>query len=381
MNPSRLNLNQNIPNSSQKITINSRVLGEKRNIYIHLPEEYDQVRRHYPILCVLDGEWLYDIVRANLRFYSECEVMGILLPQMIIVGIENVDRDRDYVPTSDPQDPPLFKTAGKADAFAEFLNQELFPYLEQEYRVLENRTVVGWSFGGLFALYSAIQHQDLFDSYLCIGPAIWWDNELVNKMINEIPFRKKTRVVITCGSEEEGGLVYNSVRSLLKTINEAPPENWVHDYIEIEGVGHSWGIPEAVDRGLKCLYEGYLPADDPKSLDKLMNYYAGLSKEWGYDVEPPESVMIKLAKELWSLDESKEAFEVLDQFLDASPNSSTGYFCRGKFLSSLDRKTESIEAFRKAVNCELVRPVPNHVYLRAYYEKIKALEDECCDAK
>lgn len=376
MAPSRLNMPKNLQNSPQLITINSVILGEKRNIYIQLPEGYDQAKRRYPILCVLDGEWLYEIVRANLRYYSEHEVLGILFPQTIIVGIENVDRDRDYVPTPDSRDPPQFKTAGKADEFAEFLSQELFPFLEQEYRALRNRTLVGWSFGGLFAMYSAIQHQDLFDSCLCFGPAIWWDDELIKKMFTEIPFRKKKRVVIACGSQEKGGAAYDAVQGFLEWINEEHPENLVHEYIEIEGVGHSWGIPEALDRGLKYLFKDYLPSGEIESLDELMDYYAGLSDEWGYDVIPPDSIMVKLANELWSTDKREEALGVLDRLLDVSPNSSIGHFYRGNFLSLIDQVPGAVESLREAVRLELARPVPNYIYLNVYKEKLGKLEDE-----
>jgi len=359
------------PNPPTTLTLNSEILGEKRKIYIQLPEGYEQTQRAYPLLCVLDGEWLYEIVRANLRFYSEYGVMGSLYPQTIVVGIENLDRDKDYVPTPDLQDPPRFPTAGRADQFAEFLSAELFPYLAQNYRLAQSRTLVGWSFGGLFALYAALQHQDLFDSFLCIGPAIWWDDELVVKMFNEVPLRKKKRLVITCGSEEKGGPVYDSVQSLLKLIAEEHPRNLISSYIEIDGVGHSWGIPEVVDRGFKSLFKGYLPAQDFKSLKELESYYSDLSQAWGYKVLPPESAMLQLANDLWSADQKAEALEVMAQLLAASPNSSMGYFYQGKFLALLNRTASAIDALQKAINLELARPVPNLVYIRGYQSRLK----------
>ena len=364
------------PNPPQTLTLNSEILGEERKVYIQLPEGYEQTQRAYPLLCVLDGEWLYEVVRANLRFYSEYEVMGNRYPQMIVIGIENRDRDKDYVPTPDPQDPPMFPTAGKADAFAQFLSAELFPYLAQNYRLSPNRTVVGWSFGGLFALYAALQHQDLFDSLLCIGPAIWWDDERVVKMFKEIPLRKKKRLVLTCGSEEKGGEVYDSVQSLLKLISEEPPANLTSRYIEIDGAGHGWAIPEAVDRGFKGLFEGYLPPQDVKSLKELNAYYAALSNDWGYGVLPPESVMLKLANDLWAADQKTEALEVVKQLLSASPHSSIGHFYLGKFLAFMDQTPSAIEALQKAIQLEFERPVPNLIYVRGYQNRLnKILSD------
>lgn len=364
------------PNPPMKITLKSETLGEERNIYIQLPEGYDRTRKGYPVLFVLDGEWLFDIVRANVQFYAEVEVMGNILPEMIVVGIENVDRDRDYVPTPDTNDPPMFKTAGKADQFADFLARELFPYLEQNYRVLPIRTVVGWSFSGLFALYAAVQHQDLFDTFLCCGPAIWWDAELVVKLFMEIPIRKQKRAVITCGSDEKGGSVYESVQSLLHILEAEKPDNFEYEYIEFEGVGHSWSVPQAVAQGLLHLFKGYVPKGEMKSLEELKGYYAQLSEHWGYEVVPPDWFLLDLMNGLWATDDRGGALEVLDILLTYHPDSSLVHFYRGKFLSLTDRIPEAIASFNEAIQVEIAHPVPNYVYLRSYQKKLSDISQK-----
>lgn len=364
------------PNPPMKINLKSEILGEERKIYIQLPESYDRTRKAYPVLFVLDGEWLFDIVRANVQFYAEVEVMGNILPEMIVVGIENVDRDRDYVPTPDTNDPPMFKTAGKADPFADFLARELFPYLEQNFRVLPIRTVVGWSFSGLFALYSAVQHQDLFDTFLCCGPAIWWDAELVVKLFKEIPIRKQKRAVITCGSDEKGGSVYESVQSLLHILEMEKPDNFEYEYIEFEGVGHSWSVPQAVAQGLLHLFKGYVPKGEMKSLEELKGYYAQLSDHWGYEVVPPDWFLLDLMNGLWATDDRGGALEVLDILLTYHPDSSLVHFYQGKFQSLTDRIPEAIESFNKAIQVEMAHPVPNYVYLRSYQKKLKDISQK-----
>ncbi|MBG0787786.1 MAG: alpha/beta hydrolase, partial [Anaerolineaceae bacterium] len=317
------------PNPPITVSLRSEILGEDRKIYLQLPEGYGQVQKKYPIFVVLDGEWLFEIVRANLLFYSDIEVMGNILPEMILVGIENTDRDRDFVPTPDPQDPPIFKTAGKADIFAEFLTQELLPYLEHEYDTLPNRTVLGWSFSGLFALYTAVQHQDLFNNYLCLGPAIWWDDELVIHLFREIPLRHKKRAVITCGSDEKGGAVYDSVQNLLKVLEEEKPANFEFEYIEFDDLGHSWSVPQAIAQGLLHLFKDYVPKDEIISTAALKNYYQRLSDLWGYEVIAPDWLLLDLMNKLWAADERDSAFEVLEILLAHYPNSSLVHFYRG----------------------------------------------------
>ena len=89
------------PNPAHTLTVESEILGETRRVYVQLPEGYGRSEARYPVLVVLDGEWLFEPARALVRFQSEYDVMDVRIPKMIVVGIENVDRDRDYVPTPD----------------------------------------------------------------------------------------------------------------------------------------------------------------------------------------------------------------------------------------------------------------------------------------
>ena len=81
---------------------------------------------------------------------------------------------------------------------------------------------LGWSFSGLFALYAAVARPDLFDAYLFIGPAIWWDDELLVKMYRDIQFERPKRMVITLGSREKGPGVYSSTKRLLERLDQKP---------------------------------------------------------------------------------------------------------------------------------------------------------------
>ena len=103
-----------VPNPPQTLTVHSEVLGEERRIYLQLPDDYHQSERSYPLLVVLDGEWMFELARSHVQFYSDFAAMGVEIPKMIVVGIENLDRDRNYLPTPDLRDEPQFPTAGES---------------------------------------------------------------------------------------------------------------------------------------------------------------------------------------------------------------------------------------------------------------------------
>lgn len=110
-----------------------------------------------------------------LRQYSEMNEQ--ILPEMIVVGIENIDfnsRMMDFSPT----------TAGKpekyggGDNFFEFIETELFPYIEQKYSGSQNRTIVGHSFGGVAVMNALTKHPEMFDNYLLIDGSLYFDDKL-----------------------------------------------------------------------------------------------------------------------------------------------------------------------------------------------------------
>lgn len=372
------------PNPPETLTILSEILGEERRVYVQLPEGYSNSRAHYPVVLVLDGEWLFELVRAQVRFSSEYEVMDATIPRMIVVGIENVDRDRDYVPTEDPTDPPSFDTAGEADAFLGFLHRELFPLLDREFRTSPGRTVVGWSFGGLAAMYSAVAMPELFNAYLCIGPAIWWDDDMVFELYRTAAFDPPKRMVVTLGSEEEGGLVHTSTTRLLERLDRDPVEGLELNHLVIDGVGHSWGIPPAIDRGLRELFRGFVGPDDPSgsSLDGVETYYGQLSQRWGFEVAPPVSVMLGLAAKMHARERAEEAIAVLEKLVSYEPDAALAFFYLGKYHAGLDHHELALECYRNALAAELRRDVPKGIFLQPYrraVEKAEAAQNEKCD--
>jgi len=364
------------PNPPRTLTVSSEILGQDRRVYLQLPEGYDRSMADYPIVVVLDGEWLFELVRASVRFYSEYEVMDPALPKMIVVGIENVDRDRDYVPTKDPGDPPTFATAGGADAFLDFLELELFPLLDTEFRTASGRTVVGWSFGGLAALYTAVSRPELFDAYLCIGPAIWWDDDLVVKMFRDAELPSLKRMVVTLGSLEEGGLVHTSTTRLLRLLDERPVPGLEVTRFEIDGVGHSWGIPRAIDLGLRELFNGFIPPDEitGASMDEVEGYYRELSGRWGFEVEPPASVLLAQALKLRSDGDVEGATRVLEHLTAIEPDTALGHYYLGKIQEDQGNTAAALERYRDALAAELRRDVPKGIFLGSYRKAITRAE-------
>ncbi|MEO8588596.1 MAG: alpha/beta hydrolase-fold protein [Flavobacteriales bacterium] len=156
-------------------SINSNVLGQTRTLNIYLPEGYHDTTATYPVIYVLDGSANEDFPHiAGLAQYMN---MYDLLPKSIVVGIANVDRSIDFTaPTHNDSDRVWVPHNGGSARFIDFLEKEVQPFVEANYRTAEKRTIIGQSLGGLLATQILFTRPDLFDDYILVSPSLWWDN-------------------------------------------------------------------------------------------------------------------------------------------------------------------------------------------------------------
>ena len=68
--------------------------------------------------------------------------------------------------------------AGGAPKFIQFMRDELWPWLTQNFNVADDRTYVGDSMGGLFGTYVLFNHPGFFNRYIIGSPWICWDHPL-----------------------------------------------------------------------------------------------------------------------------------------------------------------------------------------------------------
>ncbi|MDX1829815.1 MAG: alpha/beta hydrolase-fold protein [Lutibacter sp.] len=163
----------------------SKNLNENRKIFVQFPDSYKpNSDKKYPVAYILDGEILLPTVSNVQSFYS-----GGYTPEMILIGISNSkNRTRDLTPTKikTKYGMPFTEENGQAANFYKFIEDELIPYVEKKYPVTNYRTLIGHSFGGLFTIYTLINHPQLFANYLAIDPSLDWDNQKLLKQAKEI---------------------------------------------------------------------------------------------------------------------------------------------------------------------------------------------------
>ncbi|MBN1187530.1 MAG: alpha/beta hydrolase [Bacteroidales bacterium] len=151
--------------------LNSKAMNEDRIIMIGVPDDYATSNKKYPVLYLLDGQWGFSSTVQTLGWLSNPQYG--MIPQTIVVAIHTGEnRERDLTPTQNKEN----NLGGEADKLYQFIKEELIPFVDKNYRTYNYRVIGGASLGGLFVMHTFDSDPQLFNGYLSMSPAMWWDN-------------------------------------------------------------------------------------------------------------------------------------------------------------------------------------------------------------
>src|SRR5678816_2545618 len=133
--------------------LESRILGQTRPVFAGVPRSFSKTTRSYPVLIVLDGEAQFPIA---VTVASQLAALGHM-PETIVVGIPNLDEMDGRV---HDMTPPGLSVSGSSkneggEKFLDFIEKELMPSLEKQYRANGMIILEGHSSGGIIASYAA----------------------------------------------------------------------------------------------------------------------------------------------------------------------------------------------------------------------------------
>lgn len=248
-----------------------RYLSSKSNnieykLYVSLPEDYQNSEQKYPVLYLLDADYSFAIAKNIVDHLAQRNH----LQDVIVIGIayagENqyrLNRTRDYTPTNSDE-PVSFQEiqreySGGGPVFSVFIEQELIPYIEENYRVTDSRTLTGHSYGGLFTAWILLTKPYLFDGYIIISPSLWYDDKLLFRLDEKLSsFRDRDIRIYAAVGEREINENWNMPRDLnefvelLKELNN--PKLQVNKGIGVNET-HNSIFPFGLSNGIRFVFQ------------------------------------------------------------------------------------------------------------------------------
>jgi hypothetical protein len=249
--------NVTIPYTEVK-QLNASATGRSYDIYIRLPDEYVQDRAElYPVLYVLDAQWDFKMLDS---IYGGLLHDGFV-PEMIIVGVtysgDNADivalRSMDYTPVHTV----FIKGSGEAPKFLAFLQGQLIPFIETDYRAdPSQRVLMGGSFSALFTLYTMFTEPTLFNGYVASSPIVTYGNRFTFRQEAEYAGSHTdlpVRLFMSAGELEKN--LAPSVEEFSQTLDKRNYPGLEMEVRIIEGEEHASNKPEAFNRGLRFVFQ------------------------------------------------------------------------------------------------------------------------------
>jgi len=207
-----------------EFTIESKQVGETRNINVWTPPEYKTSTDSLPVMYMADGGIKDEDFPHIANTIAEL-IKAKKIPPMILVGIANTQRRRDLTgPTEVAKDKEIAPIVGGSEKFRAFIKEELFTEINRRYRTTSEKSIIGESLSGLFVVETFFLSPNMFDNYIAFDPSLWWNNHYLVKTVKEhlVNFPKMGKRLWFAGSGEENISKYtNDLEEILKIENQS----------------------------------------------------------------------------------------------------------------------------------------------------------------
>lgn len=237
----------------KSVKIASEVLNETRGLNIYLPVNYStDSLKTYPVIYLLDGSKDEDFIHISgiVQFGSFSWIN--MIPESIVVGIENVDRKRDFTyPSQSALDQEEFPTSGGSEKFITFIEKELQPFIEATYRTSKPKTLIGQSLGGLLATEIVFKKPELFDNYIIVSPSLWWDDE---RLLDVEPTANHHDTSIYIAGGKEGEVMERTAKALHHKLQKDQKQNTRLYYEFLEDKAHGDALHIAVYHAFEKMF-------------------------------------------------------------------------------------------------------------------------------
>ncbi|RJX39734.1 alpha/beta hydrolase [Paenibacillus pinisoli] len=253
---------------TRRFAIRSRKTGREYRIMVWQPKTAPP-EEGYSVLYSLDGNATFGTLAEAMRLQGR-KPHG-MEPQVIVaIGYDSDEpivsgpRFYDYTIAASQSELPArpdgsaWPEVGGAEAFSDFIEDELKPAIEGLVRINRKRQALfGHSLGGFFALHTLFSRPESYQSYIAGSPSIWWKGHDLLKRWPKVEDKLRrgeiaASLLIGIGSDEKPSMVADAER-LYEGMLPYAGEQFKVQYRRFDGEGHISVLPPLVSELLRFI--------------------------------------------------------------------------------------------------------------------------------
>jgi len=281
----------------------SAILGQTRQIFVVLPPSYERTgpERRYPVMVVLDGEANV----ATATTVSEALAANGQIPECVIVAIANrpgrTDEESARLRVQDLTPPGLSVSGSSAsengDKFLDFIERELLPEVDRQFRGDAPRVLIGHSSGGILATWAAATRPGIRVVIAIDTPTLFGDDWLPKKLIAHATAsaRSKPPTPLRYVSYEAR---YGWRDDTWRALTAAAPRSWILQREHLDHENHTTMPMLAMYLGLREVFRDYSMLAAPTTPGRVLTYYDSIGTSLGATLVPPQPILRRMIQDL-----------------------------------------------------------------------------------
>lgn len=238
-------------------------LGETRNIKIQLPRNYNaEDKTLYPLVIVLDGDYLFEPVVGNTDYQSYWED----IPNCIVVGVNQSEtRNEDFFYAEETNFP-----IAESASFFEFLGMELIPYIEDTYMVSDFRIAIGHDMSANFINYYIFKDKPLFRAYVLLSPEL--APEIATYMSERVPLIDRNTFYYLATADDDVKELRTDILALDTALKSIDNEFFNYRFDDFEDANHYSLVGLGIPKALNEIFSFYKPITKKEYKEKVLEY-------------------------------------------------------------------------------------------------------------
>ncbi|MEG9327698.1 alpha/beta hydrolase-fold protein [Salinimicrobium catena] len=330
-------------------SIDSRMLGQERQIKIQLPRNYDKnPEKHYPVILVLDGDYLFEPIAGNVDFFSYWDD----IPEAIVVGINQAGSRRADTYADDIQYFP--SKSGKN--FFDFIGGELFPFINSTYRTTNFNVIAGHDLTANFANFYLFKDRPLFQAYINLSPDL--SPQMAGRLYQALGSTGSQKWFYLATASNDVAELKRSIEQLHFQLNTIDNDNLHYTFDNFDKPFHYSLVAHAIPRALEQIFAAYKPinleeyeelkTDDSSPLAFLNKKYGTIKNLYGVNLPVRLNDFLAVGKAI----EHKENWDELEKLgelaLKQDPDSMLGSYYMAKSLEERGKTKKAMRMYESA---------------------------------